>query len=66
MNLAKIRQLLAELDQLYRDHPELSESDPARYHDWLNTHLQEEQADGETENLHQRDATLQPDHPDPA
>ncbi|HEY5864592.1 MAG TPA: hypothetical protein VI542_03430 [Candidatus Tectomicrobia bacterium] len=64
IDLARIRQLLADLDQLFCDHPELGETDPARYHQWLATHLQEGPTDGETESVHQRDTTLQPDHPD--
>ena len=37
IDLARIRQLLAELDQLFCDHPELGDTDPARYHHWLAT-----------------------------
>lgn len=66
IDLARIRELLAQLDQLYLDHPELGETDPARYHQWIKTHIQEGPTDGETESLHERDAALHPERPDTA
>ena len=52
IDLARIRELLAELDQLFSDHPELGETDPVRYHQWIATNLPEEPTDGATESLH--------------